>query len=91
MTEEQKKSTPEEITLSKGVEEEDRKITHLRRMVDFTSILIIQSDMDLEEARQHVTALRDFALRLFPGKCEVFDMVYGSRLKRILVEKYNLS
>lgn len=85
MTIEQKAPTPDEV------KEEDRKIRHLRQMVDFTSILIIQSDMDIEEARQHVAALRDFALRLFPGKSEVFDMVYGSRLKRLLIEKYNLS
>jgi hypothetical protein len=91
MTTQEKPPTPEEITLSKGVEEEDRKIRHLRRMVDFTSILIMQSDMDLEEAQRHTTALRDFALRLFPGKEHVFDMVYGPRLKRLLVEKYNLS
>jgi hypothetical protein len=85
MTVEQKAPTPEEI------QQEDRKIRHLRQMIDFTSILIIQSDMDLEEARRHVAALREFALRLFPGKSEVFDMVYGPRLKRLLVEKYNLS
>ena len=77
--------TPEEIT------EEDRKIRHLRQMVDFTSILIIQSEMDIEEAGRHVAALRDLALRFFPGKSEVFDMIYGSRFKRLLIEKYNLS
>lgn len=82
---EQKAPTPEEL------KEEDRKIRHLRRMVDFTSVLIIQSDMSLEEAQRHVSALRDFSVRLFPGKEHVFDMVYGPRLKRILIEKYNLS
>lgn len=81
---EEKSPTPEEI------KEEDRKIRHLRRMVDFTSVLIIQSDMGLDEARQHVAALRDFALRLFPGKEHVFDMVYGPRLRRLLTEKYHL-
>ena len=85
MTEEQKAPTPEEI------KQEDRKIRHLRQMIDFTSILIIQSDMGIGEARRHVAALREFALRLFPGKSEVFDMVYGPRLKRLLIEKYNLS
>lgn len=85
MTAEKKGSTPEEIT------EEDRKIRHLRQMIDFTSILILQSEMDLEEAQRHVAALRDLALRLFPGKSEVFDMIYGPRLKRVLMEKYALS
>lgn len=85
MTVEQKAPTPEEIN------QEDRKIRHLRQMIDFTSILILQSDMDIEEAQQHLAALREFALRLFPGKSEVYDMVYGPRLKRLLLEKYNLS
>lgn len=85
MTLEQKNPTPEEI------KEEDRRIRHLRRMVDFTMVLIIQSDMDLEEAQRHVTALRDFSSRLFPGKEHVFEMVYGPRLKRLLIDKYNLS
>lgn len=35
MTEEQKAPTPEEI------KQEDRRIRHLRQMVDFTSILIM--------------------------------------------------
>lgn len=82
---EQKKPTPEEI------KEEDRRIRHLRQMVDFTMVLIIQSDMGLDEAQRHVSALRDFASRLFPGKEHVFDMVYGPRLKRLLIEKFNLS
>ena len=85
MTVEKKGPTPEEIT------EEDRKIRHLRQMVDFTSILLIQSDMGIEEAEQHVAALRDLALRLFPGKSDVFDMLYGPKLRRLLIEKYNLS
>lgn len=85
MTLEQKNPTPEEIN------QEDRKIRHLRQMIDFTAVLILQSDMNIEGAQRHLAALREFALRLFPGKSEVFDMVYGPRLKRLLVEKYNLS
>jgi len=85
MTDERKAPTADEIS------EEDRKIRRLRQMVDFTSILIIQSEMGIEEAERHVGALRDLALRLFPGKAEVFDMIYGPRLRRLLVEKYNLS
>lgn len=85
MMAEQKSHTPEEI------KEEDRRIRHLRQMVDFTMVLIIQSDMDLDEAQRHTAALREFSSKLFPGKEHVFDMVYGPRLKRLLIEKYNLS
>lgn len=71
--------------------EEDKKIRYLRRMVDFTIILIIESDMPLEEASRHVAGVKGFAERLFPDKGGVFDLVYGPRFKRILIEKYNLS
>lgn len=85
MTDGTKGPTPEEM------KEEDRRIRHLRRMVDFTMALMIQGDMGLEEAQRHTAALRDFAARLFPGKEHVFDMVYGPRLRRLLADKYNLS
>ena len=61
-------------------------------MVDFTVMLIIGSpEMPAEEASRHVAALRDFAIRLFPGKEHVFDMVYGPRLRRILNDKFRMS
>jgi len=85
MTQERKAPTPEEL------DQEDRSIRRLRQMADFTLILIIQSEMGLEEAERHVGALKGLACRLFPGKGHIFDMVYGSRFRRVLVEKYNLS
>jgi hypothetical protein len=30
------------------------------------------------------------ALQLFPDKEETFDLIYGSRFRRVLVEKYRL-
>ncbi len=86
MTEGQRLPTEQEL------KEEDRKIRHLRRMVDFTVMLIIGSpEMTAEEASRHVAALREFALKLFPGKEHVFDMVYGPRLRRVLNDKFHMS
>ncbi len=74
------------------IKAEDKKIRYLRRMVDFTIVLILQSDdMTLEDASRHVAGVRDFAVRLFPGKGGVFDLVYGPRLKRVITDKYMLS
>ncbi len=73
------------------IKEEDKKIRYLRRMVDFTIILILKSDMTREEASRHAAAVRDFALRLFPGKGDVYDLVYALRLKRVITDKYMLS
>lgn len=78
-------TTPEEIKA------EDKKIRLLRRMVDLTMSIIIETDMTLEEASRHAAGVRELALRLFPGKGDVFDLVYGPRLKRLLRDKYMLS
>lgn len=72
------------------IKEEDRKIRYLRRMVDFTIILIMESDMTFEDASRHAAAARGFALNLFPGKGEVFDLVYGQKIRRLLMDKYRL-
>lgn len=47
--------------------------------------------MTVEDASRHVAGVRDFAARLFPGKGDVFDLVYGPRFRRLLADKYNLS
>lgn len=73
------------------VKDEDKKIRHLRRMVEFTvSLIVSDDDMTLQEASGHIAGLRDFAVQLFPDKGDVFDLVYAPRLKRIIVEKYML-
>lgn len=81
----------EKMATEAEIREEDKKIRYLRRMVDFTIALIIGSDMPFEEASRHAGAVRDFALRLFPGKGHVFDIVYAPRLRRVLADKYRLS
>ncbi|MBI1912077.1 MAG: hypothetical protein HYS21_08750 [Deltaproteobacteria bacterium] len=73
------------------IKDEDKRIRYLRRMVDLTMYLIIDSDMGLEDAQRHVEGVRNYALTLFPGKGDVFDLVYGPRFKRLLIEKYSLS
>ncbi len=70
---------------------EDKKIRYLRRMVDFTMTLIIDTDMTLEEAARHAAGAREFAARLFPGKEDVYDLVYAPRFKRLIIDKFMLS
>lgn len=59
------------------IKDEDKRIRYLRRMVDLTMYLIIDSGMGLEDAQRHVEGVRNYALTLFPGKGDVFDLVYG--------------
>lgn len=69
---------------------EERKIRRLRRAMDVTAVLLWRVDLTLEEARDVVGHAKQTALQLFPDKETAFDLIYGSRFRRILVEKYHL-
>lgn len=71
--------------------EEDRKIRQLRFVVDFACSVLYLDETTLEDARRMIAGVRSFALHLFPGKEETFDLIYGSRFRRILVERFSLS
>ena len=70
--------------------EEERKLRRLGRAMDLTAALLWRVDLTLEEAQDVVNHAKFTALKLFPGKEETFDLIYGSRFRRILVEKYQL-
>ncbi len=82
MEKEERKYTVAEI------KEEDKKIRHLRRLVDFSLALIAQSTMSIDEAQAVVKGVKKFAIDLFPGKEETFDLVYTPRFRRLIAEKY---
>jgi hypothetical protein len=69
---------------------EEQKLRRLRRAMDIAATLLWQVDLTLEEARDVVNHAKHTALQLFPDKEETFDLIYGSRFRRILVEKYHL-
>ena len=69
---------------------EEIKIRKLRRLVDFTAALLWQADLTLSQAQKIIADAKEKALELFPDKEETFDLIYGSRFRRILVERYNL-
>jgi hypothetical protein len=69
---------------------EERKLRRLRRAMDVAAALLWQVDLSLDEARDVVNHAKHTALQLFPDKEETFDLIYGSRFRRILVEKYRL-
>ncbi len=72
------------------IREENRKIRYLQRLADLTMLLIMNTDMSLQEATRTIASLRGFALRLFPGKESTFELIYGRRFRRLLAEKYGL-
>ena len=73
-----------------ALQAEEAGVKKLRRIMDFTATLLWQADLTLCEAQKLVADARDRALELFPDKGETFDLIYGSRFRRILAERYHL-
>ena len=69
---------------------EERKLRRLSRAMDLAAALLWRVNLTLEEAQDVVNHAKHTALELFPDKEETFDLIYGSRFRRILVEKYRL-
>jgi len=69
---------------------EERQLRRLRRAMDVTAALLWSVNLTLEEAQDIVGHAKNTALQLFPDKEETFDLIYDSRFRRILVEKYRL-
>ena len=69
---------------------EELKVRRLRRLMDFTAALLRQADLTLDQAQKLVADAREWALELFPDKGDTFDLIYGARFRRILVERFRL-
>lgn len=78
------KPTKEEIA------EEQKKINRLRLLADLTMSVIMQSNLPLMEAQEMVEGLKNSAVSLFPGKEDIFDLIYRPRFNRVIMEKYRL-
>lgn len=72
------------------IREEDKRIRHLRRLVDFSLAFIAQTPLTPEEAQRVVHGVRQQAMELFPGKEDTFELVYTPRFRRLIAEKFQL-
>lgn len=72
------------------IQEENRKVRRLQLVVDLVTNVLWQSDIPLEEASELVAQTRQFALSLFPGQEQTYQLLYQSRFRRLLAEKYRL-
>ena len=71
------------------IEHENKLIRRLRFLVELTFATIAQDhDLTLDQAWEHITALKGAAVAMFPGKEETFDMVYLPRFSRLLAERF---
>ena len=72
-----------------ALELEDKMIRRLRFLVDFTFATIAQDyALTLEQAWEHVIALKGAAVAMFPGKESTFDLIYMPRFSRLLAERF---
>jgi hypothetical protein len=70
------------------IKEENRKIRYLRFLVDFSILSIQRDDLSFEEASGLVEDVKRAACGLFPGKEEVFELIYRPRFNRVLQERF---
>lgn len=66
--------------------EEERRLSRLRAIVREVSLLILDPEVpevDISIARR---AAREEALLLFPGKAELWEMIYESRFNRLMAQ-----
>lgn len=71
-----------------AVREETRKIRDLQRVVALALQTLATQVSTTREAIAVMNGTRDYALRLFPDKGDTFDIIYGTRLMRIYVERF---
>ncbi len=69
---------------------EEAKLQKLRGITNLTVALLSQADLSLVDAQKLIAQTRSKALELFPDKADTFDLIYGSRFRRILAERYRL-
>ena len=72
------------------VDEESRRIRRLRIVVNMALSIIAQGQIPIEEAHDLVAATRRVALQLFPGKGEVYDLIYRPKFQQLIREVYRL-
>jgi hypothetical protein len=72
----------------KEIGEENRKIRYLRFLVDFSILSIQQDNLLLQEALELVGEVKRAACSLFPGKEEVFELIYRPRFNRVIQERF---
>jgi len=72
------------------IREENRKVRRLQIVVGLVMQTIRQSDMPVEEASELIAQTRAFALKLFPDKELVYDLIYQPRFQRLVAEKYRV-
>lgn len=76
------------MNIEDRIKDENQRIRYLRIIVDLNLNLIASGTLTKKEAIATLDAVRNVALRLFPGKGNVFDLVYRPRFLRLIEEAF---
>jgi hypothetical protein len=68
------------------IQEENRRIRLLRLSADLLVRTLMTTPVTMSDADTMIQGVRMFALKLFPDKGEVFDLIYLPRFRRALRE-----
>jgi len=75
--------------MNEELQEEERRLRMLRFVVDINqAILMQQADLTLRESFDILKNTRQAARNLFPGKDDVFELIYTPRFMRIIRERF---
>jgi hypothetical protein len=75
--------------MKEALQEEEKKLRMLRFIVDLNqAVLMQQADLTLRDAFEILKNTRQAALNLFPGKEDVFELIYTPRFRRIIRERF---
>ena len=75
--------------MNEALKEEERRLRMLRFVVDLNlATLMQQTDLTLREAFDILKNTRQAARNLFPGKDDVFELIYTPRFMRIIRERF---
>lgn len=66
--------------------EEDEKLNELKQLVDSASMIIEAGSLTKNEGNHLLEQVRRRALEFFPDKQETFNLIYETRLKRLIEE-----
>lgn len=77
------------MSFDEELREENRRLRHLKLVVDLTLSVIRQTNVSVDEALDLVSGVRELALKLFPGKELAFELIYQPRFRRALEERFS--
>ncbi len=68
-------------SLSPDQQIEDRKLRALQRIVDAAGRRIVTGQISREEAEELAAKTRDAAQNIIPDQMDLYDKIYGARLR----------